>query len=59
MEYILIQFTHGWYFQAYQEISIGSLVRITDLDGNTLTLPNFPIESYVVDANPPRPIWAI
>jgi hypothetical protein len=59
MQYILIQFTLGWDFQAYQEISNGSLVRITDLDGNTLTYPDFPVESHVIDANPPTPIWAI
>jgi hypothetical protein len=59
MEYILIQFTLGWDFQAYQEISGGNLVRITDLDGNTLEYSDFPVESYVVDENPPRPIWAI
>jgi hypothetical protein len=59
MEYILIQFTLGWDFQAYQEISNGSLVRIVDLDGNTLEYPDFAIESYVVDNNPERPTWAI
>ena len=59
MEYILIQFTLGWDFQAYQEISNGSLVRIVDLDGNTLEYPDFAIESYVVDSNPERPTWAI
>ena len=59
MEYILIQFTLGWDIQAYQEVSNGNVVRITDLDGNTLTLPDFPVEGYVVDANPPRPIWAL
>lgn len=59
MQYILIQFTLGWDFQAYQEISDGILVRITDLDGNTLNYPDFPIESHVVDANPPTPTWAI
>lgn len=59
MEYILIQFTLGWDFQAYQEISNGSIVRLTDLDGNTLDYPDFPVESNVIDANPPRPIWAI
>lgn len=58
MEYILIEFTFGWYFQAYQEVSSGNLVRITDLDGNTLEYPEFPVESKVVNANPPRPIWA-
>jgi hypothetical protein len=59
MEYILIEFTYGWDFQAYQEISNGTLVRITDLDGNTLKLPDFPVESHVVDAHPSRPIWAL
>lgn len=58
MEYILIQFTLGWDFQAYQEISNGNLVRITDLDGNTLEQPEFVTESHVVDSNPPRPTWA-
>jgi hypothetical protein len=57
MEYILIQFTLGWDFQAYQEINNGNLVRITDLDGNTLEYPDFPVEGYVVDSNPPKPIW--
>jgi hypothetical protein len=59
MTYILIQFTLGWDFQAYQEIENGNLVRITDMDGNTLTYPDFPVESEVVDANPPTPTWAI
>lgn len=59
MEYILIQFTLGWDFQAYQEISNGSVVRITDLEGNTLVYPEFAVESIVVDGNPPRPTWAI
>ena len=59
MQYILIEFTHGWYFQAYQEINSGNLVRITDLDGNTLTYPDFPVESRVVDDNPPKPTWAV
>lgn len=58
MEYILIEFTFGWDFQAYQEIKDGNLIRITDLKGNTLTYPDFPVESHVVDANPPRPEWA-
>jgi hypothetical protein len=59
MQYILIQFTLGWDFQAYQEISNGNLVRITDLDGNTLIYPDFPVESEVIDANPTTPTWAI
>jgi hypothetical protein len=59
MQYILIQFTLGWDFQAYQEISNGNLVRITDLDGNTLIYPDFPVESEVIDANSTTPTWAI
>lgn len=59
MEYILIQFTLGWDIQAYQEISNGNLVRITDLDGNTLIYPDFPVESHVIDDNPTRPTWAL
>lgn len=58
MEYILIQFTLGWDIQAYQEISSGNLVRITDLEGNTLILPDFPVESIVINDNPERPTWA-
>ena len=58
MEYILIQFTLGWNFQAYQEVSNGSVVRITDLEGNTLVYPEFGVESIVIDANPPKPTWA-
>ena len=57
MQYILIQFTFGWDFQAYQEISNGNLVRITDLDGNTLNYPDFPVEAHVIDDNPPRLDW--
>ena len=58
MDYILIQFTSGWDIMAYQEISNGTLVRITDLDGNTLDLPEFPVESHVINANPEKPKWA-
>lgn len=57
MKYILIQFTSGWDFQAYQEINGGTLVRITDLEGNTLEYPDFPVESSVIDNNPPKPNW--
>ena len=59
MQYILIEFTLGWDFQAYQEISNGNLVRTTDLDGNTLTYPDFGVESKVIDDNPPKPTWAL
>jgi len=58
MEYILIEFTFGWDFQAYQEVSNGNVIRITDLEGNTLEYPSFPVESHVIDSNPPRPTWA-
>jgi len=45
-------------FSSVSEIKDGNLIRITDLKGNTLTYPDFPVESHVVDANPPRPEWA-
>jgi hypothetical protein len=56
-EYILCEFNYGYEGQLYQEISNGSVVRNTDLDGNTLTLEG----SYgysVINEFPERPIWA-
>jgi len=56
-EYILCEFNYGYEGQLYQEISNGSVVRYTDLDGNTLTLEG----SYgynVINELPERPIWA-
>lgn len=56
--YILCDFEYGYEGLFYQEVDeYGNVVRMTDLDGNTLD----PVGSYgafVVDAYPPRPIWA-
>lgn len=57
MQYILIEFTFGLNCQAYQEVENGYVVRYTDLDGNTLELPEV-TESRVINANPPIPEWA-
>jgi hypothetical protein len=56
MQYIFIRFTKGLDCEAYQEINDGNLVRYTDLEGNTLELPEV-TESYVVDPNPSKPSW--
>lgn len=56
-EYILCEFQYGYEGKLYQEINNGSVVRLTDLDGNTLEL-NEEYGYFVVDATPPRPIWA-
>jgi hypothetical protein len=56
-EYILCEFNYGYEGQMYQEVSNGSVVRYTDLDGNTLILEG----SYgynVINEFPERPIWA-
>jgi hypothetical protein len=64
MEYILCKFEYGYTGNFYQEISNGNVVRMTDLDGNTLVLPGcgeagfIPYGASVVDVNPPRPSWA-
>ena len=56
-EYYLCEFEYGYEGQLYQEISNGSVIRLTDLDGNTLTLEG----SYgyrVINSTPERPVWA-
>jgi hypothetical protein len=64
MEYILCEFDFGYSGFFYQEINDGFVIRMTDLDGNTLNLPSsddpayIPYGSRVVDPNPPRPSWA-
>jgi hypothetical protein len=40
----------------YQEVERGTLQRICDLDGNTLLDATGP--AWIVDANPPQPVWA-
>jgi len=56
-EYILCEFQYGYEGQLYQEINNGTVVRLTDLDGNSLELQN-EYGYYVVDSNPPRPTWS-
>ena len=56
-EYILCQFQYGYEGQLYQEINQGNVIRLTDLDGNTLELSN-EYGYFVIDSNPQRPIWA-
>lgn len=58
MQYLLIEFTLGLECQAYQEIENGVVIRYTDLQGNTLALPEV-TESYVVDKNYVTPEWAV
>ena len=55
MFYILIGFPNTS-TQGYQEIFNGNVQRITDLDGTTLENIG---ESFVVDANPTQPSWAL
>jgi|694.fasta_scaffold01642_3 hypothetical protein len=56
MNYILCEFEYGYVGQLYQEISGGSVVRYTDLDGNTLELVG-DYGYHIIDANPPTPTW--
>jgi hypothetical protein len=57
IEYILCEFDYGYEGQMYQELSNGSVVRYTDLDGNTLTLEGS-YGCYVINPTPERPVWA-
>ena len=41
----------------YQEVERGQVVRITDLDGNSV--PSLTVGHGVLDANPPQPSWAL
>ena len=56
MQYILIKFEYGMEGTAYQEISNGVVIRYTDMDGNTIELPQN-VGSHVIDPNPPRQPW--
>lgn len=51
MQYILLDI-------GYQEIRNGQVVRHTDMDGNTISLPTG-YGGTVIDANPPAPAWAL
>lgn len=57
MEYILCEFDYGYEGQFYQILSGGSVVRYTDLDGNTLTLEGS-YGCYVINPTPEKPVWA-
>lgn len=54
MQYILIQTHDGR--SLYQEIQRGEIVRICDLDGNTVTNMDGP--HWIIDASPTPPEWA-
>ena len=44
--------------EGYQEILSGFVQRNTDLDGNTVNFDTLgECTSWVVDANPPFPVW--
>lgn len=51
MEYILLDI-------GYHEVFQGRVTRYTDLDGNTID-PPAGYGGAVIDANPPRPAWAL
>jgi len=57
-EYILCEFEYGYEGQLYQEISNGVVIRLTDLDGNTLEVSG-DYGYFVVNNNPERPLWAL
>jgi hypothetical protein len=65
MDYILCEFTEGYVGLFYQEVNNGEVVRITDVDGNTLILPNagednyIPYCSVVKESNPQKPSWGL
>jgi hypothetical protein len=46
-----------FYKKLYQEINQGNVVRLTDLNGNTLDLTD-EYGYFVIDVNPQRPTWA-
>ena len=55
--YILCEFEYGYEGFLYQEINWGTVVRYTDLDGNTLNLEG-EYGYKIINTNPERPIWA-
>lgn len=57
LEYILCEFDYGYTGQLYQEVNNGNVVRLVDLNGNTLTLEG-DYGYYVINEFPDRPIWA-
>ena len=61
-QYIRIQYStdnRNTVLDGFQEISNGTVIRNTDLDGNTVDFNSFDsCDSWVVDATPPTPLWA-
>jgi len=57
--YTLCEFEYGYEGTFYQESGMNGegLIRFVDLDGNTLNLEGA-YGYYVIDNNPPKPIWA-
>lgn len=65
MEYILCQFEYGYEGMFYQVIQDGVVIRLADIDGNTIIIKEageegyIPCGSVVIDNNPTIPSWAI
>ena len=57
-EYILCEFEYGYEGQLYQEILNGSVIRLTDLDGNTIELEG-DYGYYVINEFPDKPSWGL
>ena len=57
-EYILCEFEYGYEGQLYQEILNGSVIRLTDLDGNTMELEG-DYGYYVINEFPDKPSWGL
>jgi len=61
-QYIRIQYStdsRNTVLDGFQEISNGTVIRNTDLDGNTVDFNSFDsCDSWVVDSVPPTPVWA-
>jgi hypothetical protein len=57
-EYILCEFEYGYEGQLYQEILNGSVIRLTDLDGNTIELDG-DYGYYVINEFPDKPSWGL
>lgn len=56
--YILCEFEYGYSGQFYQEVDNGTVIRNTDLLGNTLILENA-YGAFVINAEPEIPSWSI
>lgn len=58
-KYILCEFTYGYNGKLYQEILEGNVMRLTDIDGNTLDLitPNISYGYHVINSDCETPSW--